>query len=203
MMAGDTPRIPPLPPREWPEEMRAAMAALVPEHPRHPLTRQDADRPKGRNALGLLAQHPELARAYHTLNGHVLFATTLTLRQRELLILRIAAVRDAEYEWKQHVVQAGDVGITPDEVARVADGPDAQGWSLLEGAMMRAVDELIAGADISDDTYGVLAAELDERQLMDLVFTVGAYDLLAMAFRTFRVQVDADLDAWLDKAAEG
>jgi alkylhydroperoxidase family enzyme len=198
-MAGDRPRITPLPPKQWPEEMRAAMAALVPENPRHPLTRQDADRPKGRNALGLLAQHPELTRAYHTFNGHVLFATTLTLRQRELLILRVAAVRDAEYEWKQHVVQAGDVGITPDEVARVAAGPDAPGWSPLEGAMVRAVDELIADADIADDTYAVLAAELDDRQLMDLVFTVGAYELLAMAFRTFRVEVDADLDAWLDK----
>ena len=38
-----------------------------------------------------------------------------------------------------------------------------------------------------------LAAELDDQQLMDLVFTVGAYDVLAMAFRSFRVELDADL----------
>jgi hypothetical protein len=34
---------------------------------------------------------------------------------------------------------------------------------------------------------------LDERQLMDVVFTVGAYDLVAMAFRTFDVELDDDL----------
>jgi hypothetical protein len=39
----------------------------------------------------------------------------------------------------------------------------------------------------------VLAAGLDVEQLMDLVFTVGAYDLLAMAFRSFDVQLDDDL----------
>ena len=42
-------------------------------------------------------------------------------------------------------------------------------------------------------TWQALAAELDEQQLMDLVFTVGAYDLLAMAFRSFGVELDEDL----------
>ena len=31
--------------------------------------------------------------------------------------------------------------------------------------------------------------------MMDLVFTVGAYDLLAMAFKSFGVQIDDDLAA--------
>ena len=59
--------------------------------------------------------------------------------------------------------------------------------------MVRAVDELVADALISDATWAVLAAELDVQQLMDLVFTVGAYDLLAMAFRSFGVPLDDDL----------
>ena len=59
--------------------------------------------------------------------------------------------------------------------------------------MVRAVDELLADALISDGTWAVLAAELDVQQLMDLVFTVGAYDLLAMAFRSFGVELDDDL----------
>ena len=187
------PRLRPLPPAEWPPEMRAALAALRPAEPRHPFPDPGGDRPKGLNVLGTLAHHPALTRAYHTFNGHVLFATTLSVRQRELLVLRVAAVRDAEYEWAQHVVLAGDAGIDDDEVTRVAAGPDAPGWSAFDAALLRAVDELVADAAISDATWAVLAAELDDQQLMDLVFTVGAYDLLAMAFRTFRVELDADL----------
>jgi alkylhydroperoxidase family enzyme len=188
-----TPRIEPLPTRQWPPEMRDALAALTPPEPRHPLPRRDSGRPKALNALGTFARYPELTRAYHTFNGHVLFATTLTLRQRELLVLRVAAVRQAAYEWAQHVVQARDAGMTDDEIARVADGPVAAGWSLLEAAMLRAVDELLADARISDGTWAALAAELDERQLMDLIFTVGAYDLVAMAFRSWGVELDDDL----------
>src|SRR6266511_4330627 len=111
----DGPRIRPLPPRDWPHEMRAALAALEPPEPRHPLPPRRADRPKALNALGTLARHPALTRAFHTFNGHVLFASTLSVRQRELLVLRVASVRRAAYAWAQHVVMAGDVGLVVDE----------------------------------------------------------------------------------------
>jgi AhpD family alkylhydroperoxidase len=192
-VTGEVPRIPPLAPRDWPPEMRDALAALRPPEPRHPLPERGGDRPKGLNVLGTLAHHPALTRAYHTFNGHVLFATTLSPRQRELLVLRVAAVRDCRYEWLQHVVMAGDAGLDGDEITRIAAGPDAPGWAPLERAMVAAVDELLAEARIADDTWTVLAGELDRQQLMDLVFTVGAYDVLAMAMQSFGVELDQDL----------
>ena len=185
-------RIDPLPPREWPEEMRAALAALRPPGATLPPPRTEG-RPKALNALGTLARYPALAQAFHTFNGHVLFATSLTERQRELVVLRVAARRGSEYEWRQHAVLAADVGIGASEVSKVAEGPDAPGWAPFERALLRAVDELVDDALVSDATWAELAATLDTHQLMDLVFTVGAYDLLAMAFRSFGVELDADL----------
>jgi alkylhydroperoxidase family enzyme len=173
--------------------MREALAALRPADPTHPLPPRRADRPKALNALGTLAHHPALTRAFHGFNGHILFASSLTPRQRELLVLRVAAVRQSAYEWAQHVVLAGDAGLGSDEIERIAEGPDAGGWSTLERALLEAVDELVGDALVADETWAVLAGELDEQQLMDLVFTVGAYDLLAMAFRSFGVELDADL----------
>jgi AhpD family alkylhydroperoxidase len=145
------------------------------------------------NALGTLARHPELTRAFHTFNGHVLFGSTLQPRQRELLVLRVAAVRRSNYEWAQHVVLARDAGLDEEEIARIAVGPQAADWSPLDRALLSAVDELVGDARISDSTWAVLANELDDQQLMDVVFTVGAYEILAMAFRSFGVELDADL----------
>jgi alkylhydroperoxidase family enzyme len=189
----DGPRIRPLPPREWPASMREAMAALRPPEPRLPLPQQGGGRPKALNALGTLARHPALTLAFNTFNGHVQFATTLSARQRELLVLRVASRRRCAYEWAQHVVLAGDAGLGRDEVGRIAEGPDAPGWPPLERAMLRAVDELLDDAMVADPTWRALAGELDDRQLMDLVFTVGAYDAVAMAFRSFGVELDDDL----------
>jgi alkylhydroperoxidase family enzyme len=173
--------------------MREALAALTPPNARFSPPARDPDRPRGLNVLGTLAQHPALARAYHTFNGHLLFATTIEPRERELLVLRVAAVRGARYEWVQHVVLAGDVGLSDDEVAAIAVGADAPGWSPLDAALLRAVDELLAEAEITDATWATLSETLDDHQLMDLVFTVGAYDLVAMAFRSTGVEPDDDL----------
>lgn len=173
--------------------MREAMAAIVPPDPRHPLPVSREDRPKGLNVIGTLAHHPALARAYNTFNGHVQFATTLSVRQRELLVLRVAALRRCDYEWAQHAVIARDAGISDDEIARAGNGPDAPGWSDLERAMLAAVDELVADAEISEATWETLRAELDERQLLDLIFTVGAYEVLAMALKSFAIELDEDL----------
>jgi AhpD family alkylhydroperoxidase len=176
--------------------MGAALAALRPANPRHPFPPRRDDRPKALNLLGTFAHHPELIRAYHTFNGHVLFGSTLEPRERELLVLRVAAVRDAEYEWVQHTVLAGDAGLTPEEIQRIAEGPDAAGWSPLDAAIVRSADELVRDAEISEATWSVLSAELSTQQLMDLVFTVGAYDLLAMVMGSFGVELDADLQQW-------
>jgi alkylhydroperoxidase family enzyme len=172
--------------------MKQVLAALQPPDPRLPFPPRDPSRPKGLNILGTLAQYPRLAQAYHTFNGHVLFGTSLSVRQRELLVLRVAHRRDCEYEWRQHTVLAGDVGLT-DHLDAIRQGPDADGWSALDAALLRAVDELIDDARIGDDTWATLSAELDTEQLMDVVFTVGAYDVLAMAMLSFAIPLDDDL----------
>jgi AhpD family alkylhydroperoxidase len=189
-------RVDPLPIREWPPAMREALAAMQPPEPRHPVPIQEG-RPKALNTLGTFAHHPALARAYFTFNGHVMLATTLTLRQRELLILRVAALRQCAYEWAQHVVVARDVGLTDDEIARVAWGPDAPFLDPFEAALIRSVDELVEDGVIGDTTWETLAADLDRQQLIDLIFTVGSYHTLAMLMRSFDLALDDDLRSFL------
>ena len=168
--------------------MRAAIAALRIENPRHPILTTEGERPKALNALGTFAHHPELTKAYHSFIGHLLYGTTLSLRDRELVILRVAAVRGCEYEWLQHVVIGSDVGLSDDEIAAARAGAD--------NPLLQAVDELLADARVSDATWALLSGELDTQQLMDFVFTVGAYDLLAMVFLSFDVEIDDDLRKW-------
>ena len=144
--------------------MKAALAALRPPNPATRSRSRDPNRPKGLNVLGTLAQHPELTTAFHTFNGHVLFA--LDAHAPPARAARAAGRRPAparEYEWAQHVVLAGDAGITADEVdARSPRAPTPPGWAPLEAALLRAVDELLADAAVSDATWAALAAELDD-----------------------------------------
>ena len=166
-----TPRIPPLPYDQWDTEALSAISGGRKLPPN--------------NVLGLLAQHPALARAFLTFNVHLLTASALPARTRELAILRIAWRRRCRYEWAQHVLIARRAGVTDEEIAGIRAGEAT--------LISRAVDELDDDSCLSDETYRELAAELDDRQLMDLVFTIGTYGLLAMAFNTFGVELEPGL----------
>src|SRR5689334_5934944 len=109
------PRIRPLSSREWPPEMRDSLAALIPPVQRHPRPPTE-DRPKGQGTLGLFAHHPELAKAFFTFNGHILWQTSLTPRQREIVVLQVALLRKSDYLWTQHIFEGRDAGLTAEEI---------------------------------------------------------------------------------------
>ena len=150
----------------------------------------------GINITKTLAHHPTLAEAWTTFAGYVLGANTLPPRDRELLILRIGYLRGAEYEWGHHSRMGRQAGLTDEEIVRITRGPDAAGWSSFDRALMRAVDELNRDAEISDPTWAELAARYDTKQLMDVVFTVGQYNLVSMALKTFRVPMDEGIEGF-------
>ena len=142
------------------------------------------------NIFGTLAHHPDLMRRWLVFGNHVLGKSTLPVRERELAILRVGYLCKSEYEWGQHVLIARGCGISDEEIARIAKGPDAPGWSEADAALLRAADELHGDQMIGDATWERLGRSFERRQLMDLVFTIGQYHLVAMALNTFGVQRD-------------
>jgi len=114
----------------------------------------------------------------------------LAERDREIAILRIGWLCRSAYEWGQHVNIARRIGISDEEIRRVQAGPEAAGWDEKDRAMLRATDDLHRDAMISDAAWGQLSEHYDTQQLMDIVFTVGQYNLVSMALNSFGVQPD-------------
>src|SRR5439155_2015404 len=110
---------------------------------------------------------------------------------RELLILRTAWHPQAAYEWGQHVAIAQNAGVTDDEIGRVPDGPDADGWDPFDAVLLRAADELHGDACLGDATWAALAERYDERQLIEVPMLVGHYHMVAFALNSLGVQREA------------
>jgi len=183
-------RIAPLAKAEWPSDITEFIAAFQASvrGDRPPVTR-----PGGVNLLGTLVRYPELAKPFLTFNGHFLYGNSLSPRHRELLILRVAALRHCDYEWAQHTLLAGDAGLSAREIEYATAGPDTPGWAPPEQTLLRAADELIGEGSIGGGTWKLLAAEFDEKQLMDVVFTVATYEMVAMMLRSFDIDPEPDL----------
>lgn len=160
------------------------------------LTGDDADiaaknRFAGRdlNLFRVLMNHPALTRRWTVFAGHVLHKQTLPLRDRELLILRIGWLNQAEYEWAQHVEIAKRGGITAAEIEQVKAGPEGE-WNSHEAALMQAADDLFGNSVVSDSTWEKLSETYATEQMMDVVFTIGQYNLVSWALNSFGVPLD-------------
>jgi alkylhydroperoxidase family enzyme len=112
-------------------------------------------------------------------------------------VLRVAACRASAYLWAQHLFMGRDAGLTDEEMARIAFGPEAPFFAPLETALLRSVDELIDDGAISAETWETLAAEFDAQQLLDVVFTVGCYNTIAWFFESFDLEVDPEIPGML------
>jgi 4-carboxymuconolactone decarboxylase len=172
------PRIPPLKVSEWSDEQRQTLGPVHQTGPTY-------------NVLGTLSRHWDAAQKFMVWAYHIMGDTSrLEPREREILILRIGWLCQSEYEWGQHLIFGREAGLTDEEMERIKKGPEATGWSPFESALLRAVDELHSDAFISDATWSELSEQYDELQMMDVVFTVGQYNMVSMALNSFGVQLD-------------
>src|SRR5688572_24410947 len=124
-----TPRIPPLPEQEWDDQTRELLAQT------------GGPAAGATHIFTTLVRHPGLFRRWLPFGGKLL-AGKLPARDRELLILRTAWNCRSTYEWGQHVRIARSAGVDDADIARVAGGPGAEGWSAHDALLMAAADEL-------------------------------------------------------------
>lgn len=169
-------RVAPLAAEQWDDAVHAALR-MMPEERRNPV---DAG-----NAVSTFVNHPDLTKAYLTFSFYLLMRSTLPARLRELAVLRIAHLTSCAYEWDEHVTIGKNAGLTDDDIAALVAGTAADGF---EQTVLTAVDELVADTRIGDASWAALSERMDTRQLMDFVFTIGGYHMLAMALNTFGVE---------------
>jgi 4-carboxymuconolactone decarboxylase len=174
-------RVPPLPADQWDDAVDHALSGMLPPERRNPEA--------AGNLLATLVRHPKLTRAFLRFNNHLMYASTLPPRLRELAVLRVAHRTHSEYEWRHHVRMGLEAGLTEENIDGIQRGEAADD---LDRAIVHAVDELQDKSVVSDETWAVLSEHLDERQRMDLVFTIGCYGALAMAINTFGVEPDQE-----------
>lgn len=122
--------------------------------------------------------------------GRLMPGGTLPRRETELVILRVAHLRDCDYEREHHQRLGRRAGLSALEIDRVADGPSAPGRSGRERVLLQATDELVGTRDLSDLTWQLLREHLDERSSIELLLLVGHYDMLATTLTALRVQPD-------------
>lgn len=149
--------------------------------------------------FAVLARHPDLFRLQLETGIFLFSGSAIPPRERELAVLRTAWLAGAPYEWGQHVLIGREMGFTEADTDRVRAGPEAEGWSSHETAILRAVDELFERQMISDATWAALAQTWNEAQLIELPCLVGQYLGVAMLQNTLRMPLARDARGFAER----
>lgn len=177
MTAASSPRLAPLPAEQWDDGARHALSPLLSATRANP---RDAG-----NILATLVRNQPLTHAYLTFNAYLLLNSTLSARVREVAVLRAALTSRSEYLWDHHVPLAMRAGLTEAEIDEIRRGDPADPADRL---VVMVVDELDQHRRITDETWAALSGRFDDDQRLDLIFTIGAYQLLALAVNTLGIQ---------------
>lgn len=109
--------------------------------------------------------------------GGLLDKGSISLRQRELMILRITALCGAEYEWGVHVAAfGGKAKWTPTQIhsTRLGNADDSC-WSADEKLVLRMADSIYSTKTVDDAMWSALAQTFRDEQLVELIMLAGLY----------------------------
>ncbi len=127
----------------------------------------------------LLLKHPRLFWPWLRFASRLMPYGSLGRRDSELVILRVGWNCRCRYEWGQHVAIGLRAGLSAADIARVAQGPQAPGWTPQQGALLQATDELHEQRAISAATWQRLAEHFKPKQLIEIGMLAGHYEMLA------------------------
>lgn len=145
--------------------------------------------PPGIEPLTLFRTMARSPRVLHRMfAGSLLDKGAITLRDRELMILRTCARCGAEYEWGVHVTFfAQKAELTEAQVAATANDAAEDCWNSRDRLVLRMADELHDGATLSDALWAELNAMFSDVQLLELIALAGYYRTISTMVNACRL----------------
>lgn len=145
-----------------------------------------AERGKVLNLYGMLLHSPPVAEGWLKLFTAIRQQGSLSGRLRELVIMRIAVINQAEYEFDQHVPFALKEGITQAQLDALRAGRfDA--FTPLEQSVLAYADSMTRDVHVPDDVFAAVKPHFNERELVELTATIAGYNLVSRFLEALQI----------------
>jgi len=140
------------------------------------------------DSTATMLRHPAMYGPYIDYVGERTKASVVPKRDLELVILRTGRLCDSGYVWGEHVPFGKRAGLTDEEVERLVEGSAAPGWDDRDRALCRLCEELHETSHVSDETWAVIADNLTDQQIIEIIAIIGSYHEVAYLYNAIRVR---------------
>ena len=140
------------------------------------------------NIYRLMLHSPALANAWFDLNQAVRYGTEIDGQSREIAVIRVAILNDVEYVQHAHgPAYALKEGLTPEQVAAIADWQPSKLFSPSQRALLAYADAMTREIDVPDALFAEVRKHFSQRQTVELSMLIGAYNMLTRFLKALKV----------------
>ena len=109
-----------------------------------------------------------------------------------MVVLHVARRSECLYAWRQNVVVATSVGVTPEQVDALDRGDlSAACFDARHRTAFAFTDEVMDLIEVTDRTYADAKAAFSDRAITEMLYVIGTYMFISRVARTGRVPLDA------------
>ncbi|HEY2979532.1 MAG TPA: carboxymuconolactone decarboxylase family protein, partial [Burkholderiaceae bacterium] len=115
----------------------------------------------------------------------------LDAQLREIAILRVGMISGASYEVHQHKRLARKAGLAPEKIAALTEaGSDLGVFDERERFVIHFTDQVVHHVKVNDQMFAQAQSRFNERQLAELVLTIGFYMMVSRFLENYEVDIE-------------
>lgn len=126
----------------------------------------------------VLLNSPAIVNGWERMMTAVRNQTSIPADLREIIILRIAVLNRAPYEFEAHVSHAEKAGVSAGKIAALRDGKDGD-FTELETLVLELTDAMTRDVQVPAELMDRVQVRFEAQQTVELVATVASYNMVS------------------------
>jgi alkylhydroperoxidase family enzyme len=139
------------------------------------------------NLYRILLNNPRIAEGWLALFTAIRQQSALDGRYRELAIMLVAVLNDAEYEYVQHIPFALKAGLTQEQLDALDDWRSASVFTDADRAVLEYAEAMTRSIQVPDAVFAMVAQHFDDQQIVELTATIAGYNLVSRFLEALKV----------------
>ena len=144
------------------------------------------------NLFKVMSHSPEVGSQFLRLGNAILLKGKLPPKLRELAILRVGNLCEANYEWTQHVRIALRVGIRSSQIDALPYWRNSSEFDEQEKALLHYTDEVTLNVRVNDDTFGALKKFFNEEAIVEMTAVIAYYGMVCRMLESLQIELEQE-----------
>lgn len=135
----------------------------------------------------ILLNAPEIAQGWEALLTAIRNRNSLSPAIREMIILRVAVLNRANYEFDAHAPHAIKAGMSQEKIESLKDSTISDVFDEKECLILKLTDVMTQDIQVPDTVFDQVRPYFNDQEILELVATISAYNMVSRLLNALHI----------------